>query len=122
MYTFEQFHKMNAYIEKISTAEFNVRFFSYNTLMLYINEKDNLMFARDYCGTTTQKQVTLFLREFYGEKWVKAYKTAIKFYRRFNAKKVLSLWFYIKCDKTGTFHFTFKNDICKECKIEFYQN
>lgn len=122
MYTFKQFHKMNAYIEKIVGEFYDVRFISYHTYMIYMNEKDEIMCARDWLGSTTQKQVTCFLREFYGEKWLKAYKTAIKFYRRFYANKDLALWFYIKRDKTGTFHFTFENDTYNEWKIEFYQN
>ena len=123
MYTYEQFHKMHAYVENVSDSFYNVRFVSYNTLMLYMSEKNKTMCARDWVGVTTQKQVTRFLSEFYGEKWVKAYKTAIKFYRRFNEKKdALSIWFYIKCDSFGTFHFTFENAKYSEYKIQFYQN
>lgn len=122
MYTFVQFHKMNAFIEKIDSVEFGTRFYSYNTLMLYIDEKNEIMYARDWVDTTIQKQVTRFLREFYGEKWVRAYKTGIKFYRRFNIKKYfLRLWFYIVHDKNGTFHFTFTN-VKDNSRIEFNQN
>lgn len=122
MYTFVQFHKMNAYIEKIDSAEFETRFYSYNTLMLYIDGKAEIMYARDWVGATTQKQVTRFLREFYGEKWVQAYKAAIKFYRRYNVNKYfLRLWFYIIRDKSGAFHFSFTN-VKDNSKIEFYKN
>ena len=123
MYTCKQFHKMHAYVENDTDSFYNVRFISYNTLMLYMNEKDEMMCARDYKGTTTQKQVTCFLREFYGEKWVKAYKTAIKFYRRYNnLKDSVDLWFYIQRDVNGIFHFTFKSVKYNNCSIEFYQN
>ena len=113
---------MNAYIEKIDSVEFDTRFYSYNTLMLYIDGKSEVMYARDWVGATTQKQVTRFLREFYGEKWVQAYKMAIKFYRRFNVRKYfLRLWFYISRDKNGVFHFTFTN-VKDNSKIKFCQN
>lgn len=122
MYTFVQFHKMNAYIEKIDSVEFDTRFYSYNTLILYIDGKSEVMYARDWVCATTQKQVTRFLREFYGEKWVQAYKAAIKFYRHYNVKKYfLRLWFYISRDKSGTFHFTFTN-VKDNSKIKFCQN
>lgn len=122
MNTFQQFHKMNAYIEKDDSFFFNVRFKSYNMYMIYMNEKDDIMRARDWVGTATQKQVTRFLREFYGEKWVNAYKSAIKFYRRYNVKKDLAIWFYIQLEKNGSFHITFENCIFGDCKIEFWHN
>lgn len=122
MYTFKQFHKMKAYVGKSEDNFYNVAFSSYNTTMLYINEKDEIMHARDWVGATTQKQVTRFLREFYGEKWVKAYKTAIKFYRHYNVKKDLAIWFYIQRDNSGTFHFTFENCMFSDCIIKFCQN
>lgn len=122
MYTFEQFHKMNAYVGKSADNFYNVAFRSYNTTMIYMNDNDEIMYARDWVGATTQKQVTRFLREFYGEKWAKAYKTAIKFYRRFNVKKDLAIGFYIQREKNGIFRFTFENCIFGDCKIEFYQN
>lgn len=122
MYTFEQFHKMNAYVGKSEDNFYNVAFRSYNTTMIYMNENDEIMRARDWVGATTQKQVTRFLREFYGEKWVQAYKTAIKFYRRYNVKKDLAIWFYIQRDKSGAFNFTFENCMFSDCLIKFCQN
>ena len=113
---------MNAYVGISEYNLYNVAFRSYNTIMIYMSEKDELMHARDWVGATTQKQVTRFLREFYGEKWVQAYKTAIKFYRRFNVKKDLAIWFYIRREKNGTFHFTFENCIFNDCIVEFYKN
>ena len=121
---------MYAYVGKSVDNFYNVAFRSYNTTMLYINEKDEIMHARDYnsCdagdhkSTTTQKQITIFLREFYGEKWLNAYKAAIKFYRRYNVKKDLAKWFYIQHEKCGAFHITFENCIFGDCKIEFWHN
>ena len=121
---------MNAYVLKDSAEFYNVRFRSYNTDILYIDEKNDIMRARDYNSsdsgdhksTTTQKQVTIFLREFYGEKWLQAYKAAIKFYRRYNVKKDLAKWFYIQREKCGAFHITFENCIFGDCKIEFWHN
>ena len=129
VYTRKQFHKMHAYIEKVDDSFYNVRFISYSTYMLYMNEKDHIMCARDYSAsdsgdhksTTTQKQVTIFLREFYGEKWLQAYKTAIKFYRSFDGKKDdLARWFYIRRDSLGHFHFTMEKANASGYKIEFY--
>lgn len=122
MYTFEQFHKMNAYIGKSEDNFYSVAFRSYNTTMIYMNENNEIMHARDWVGVTTQKQVTRFLREFYGEKWVQAYKTAIRFYRRYNVVEDLAIWFYIQRDKSGTFHFTFENCMFSDCTIKFCQN
>lgn len=113
---------MNAYVGKSDDNFYNVAFRSYNTTMIYMSEKDEIMHARDWVGATTQKQVNRFLREFYGEKWVRAYKTAIKFYRRFSVKKDLAIWFYIQREKDGSFRFTFENCIFGDCKIEFFQN
>ena len=95
-----------------------------------MDEKKDIMRARDYNSsdsddhksTTTQKQVTIFLREFYGEKWLYAYKAAIKFYRRYNVKKDLARWFYIKRDKNSAFHIIFENCLFGNCKIEFWHN
>ena len=122
MYTVEQFHKMHARIEKVDDSFYNVRFISYSTYMLYMNEKDDIMRARDWLGVTTQKQVARFLCEFYGEKWLQAYKSAIKFYRRYNVKKDLAIWFYIQREKNGAFHIIFENCMFSDCKIEFYKN
>ena len=122
MYTFKQFHKMNAYVGKSEDNFYSVAFRSYNTTMIYMNEHDEIMHARDWVGATTQKQVTRFLREFYGEKWLQAYKTAIKFYRRYNVEKDLAIWFYIHREKDGSFHLIFENCIFSDSKIEFWRN
>ena len=113
---------MNAYVGRSELNFYKVAFRSYNTTMIYMNEKGEVMYARDWVGVTTQKQVTRFLREFYGEKWLQAYKTAIKFYRRFNVKKDLAVWFYIHRMKDGAFHLIFDNCIFSDCKIDFYKN
>lgn len=78
--TMQQFHYMNAYYNRNDIVDcYDI--YSYVTYMGSIYD-NGLHCVRDYKGTTTQKQMTRFFKEFCGLKTVNAYKKAREFYRK----------------------------------------